>query len=553
MKRVLLTLVVASVFSLVQAQEEMKQTFVTEIDHSFEYTAQSDRHGYSYASSGKEITVLDNATGKIRWNKKYSEISEELSKVDEIIPLWDADAIFLFDRKMGKDKMACIDVNDGKLLWITAKYQGVEEDNVVYIREMDAFAVTTKANLTMVKARTGEELWVTDKFKGIVGYYLYDANELILLNMKSSLVGSVFAGFKNQIMKLNTKTGDVIWEQTYRGLVEKKILTGERLVSMREEEGKIFLFLNGIQVYDAASGKSIWSAAFDQTPDVVKAPAGAVRFGAYGVVANPVVEGDYVYVLDMENKKNQFLKKYHLKSGKMVWRSAEIENARAIPGLYVVGNRVVLQVGGQVELQHIVRKRETDGSYTITRTIEMENVKPMNVKCYDAVTGEQKWESEKMKKGLTNMFTSGQNLIVCSGKALYSIDIESGKENYEKEIKEDNIGLADLILSFNDQVIIIGEKGVSSRSIADGALKASSKFKRSTPVSHNNQYLFGNTMVLVTKNADFAAYDLNTCQYKVFDGRKGATAYLQDDGSSLYVFESGGMMRKSKFTKLSAK
>jgi hypothetical protein len=59
-------------------------------------------------------------------------------------------------------------------------------------------------------------------------------------------------------------------------------------------------------------------------------------------------------------------------------------------------------------------------------------------------------------------------------------------------------------------------------------------------------------MALYTTSGDFAIYDLNTCKYKVFDARKGATAFLTDDGLNLVLFESGSMMRKSKITKLSA-
>lgn len=44
-----------------------------------------------------------------------------------------------------------------------------------------------------------------------------------------------------------------------------------------------------------------------------------------------------------------------------------------------------------------------------------------------------------MKKGLTNMFLYGNNIMICSGKALYSMDVATGKENYEKPLKEDNI------------------------------------------------------------------------------------------------------------------
>ena len=121
-------------------------------------------------------------------------------------------------------------------------------------------------------------------------------------------------------------------------------------------------------------------------------------------------------------------------------------------------------------------------------------------------------------------------------------------------MKEDNIGEADLIVDYNDEVIILGEKGVSSRKKSDGTYTASSKFKRSTPISHNGQVVYGGkTLALYTTGSDYAVYDLKTVKYKRFDARKGADAYLADDGLSLYVFESGGMLRKSKFTKLSAR
>lgn len=525
-----------------------------EFDHQFEYSFMTHNE-YCYASSAKEITVFEVPSGKLKWSKKYSEISKELSKVDDVIAMYGSGVIFVFDRKMGKDKMACIDVNTGALLWVSGKYQDVEgPDNIFYIKEMDAFAVATKANLTMIKARSGEELWATTKFKGVVGDYTY-ANDgsITMINMKSSLIGSIFSGFKNQIVRINTKNGDVIWDQTYRGVVEKKVLTKEKIVTITLEEGKIFLYMNGIQTFDFSDGKPLWSAVYDLSPsDVVKnkKPIGATQFGAYGVVAEPIVVGEYIYVLDMENKRNQYLKKIELKTGKTVWRSAEIKDARAIPGIYVVGDRVILQVGGQVELQYVEKVRATDGTISYNKVIEYENVKPMNVQSFNATTGEQVWESEKMKKGLTNLFTSGNNAIVCSGKSLYSLDVNTGKENYEIELKSDNIGLADLIIDYNDQVLVVGEKGLSSRKKSDGSLNGSSKYKKSVPLHYNGRFIYGDRMALYTVKSDFAVYNLKTMNYEKYDARKGASAYLSDDGSYLFVLESGSMIRKSKFMRM---
>jgi len=45
------------------------------------------------------------------------------------------------------------------------------------------------------------------------------------------------------------------------------------------------------------------------------------------------------------------LKKYDRRSGKLLWTSPEIPDARAIPGIYTHGDKVILQIGGQVETQ----------------------------------------------------------------------------------------------------------------------------------------------------------------------------------------------------------
>lgn len=548
MKKTALIFVMTLAVFVARAQEEMSEIFKKEIDHSFDYTAYGNEDGYSYASSPKELSVFNNQTGELMWNKKYSAISDQLGKVDDVLSMWDAKVIFVFDRKMGKDKMACIDATTGALLWVSSKYQNVDNvDNVIYIASLGAFAVATKANLTMINARSGEELWQTNKFKGIIGDYVtMDDGSLVMINMKATALGALFSGMKNQIVKINSKNGDVIWDQTYRGVVEKKMITHERLVKLKIVENKVFLYMNGIQVFDYNDGKPLWAAVYDQTPEVVKEKGGK----AYGVVAKPVIVGDYIYVLDLVNKRNQFLKKYAVKTGKMVWQSAEIKDAKAIPGLYVSGDKVVLQVGGQVEVQY--RRTTPNGTES---GVKYENVKPYNVQCFNAITGEQLWESEKMKKGLTNLFISDNNVIVGSGKALYSIDLATGKENYEKPWKEDNIGDADGIIDYNDRIIILGEKGVSARKKSDGSFITSSKFKRSVPLadSQGNIIYGGNTLALYTEGSDYAVYDLRTIKYKRFDARKDATAYLSDDGLSLYIFESGSMIRKSKVTKLSAK
>ena len=59
--------------------------------------------------------------------------------------------------------------------------------------------------------------------------------------------------------------------------MEKKVITKEKLVKLKVEDDKVFLYMNGIQVFDYADGKPLWAAVYDQTPsDVVKSKKPAV-------------------------------------------------------------------------------------------------------------------------------------------------------------------------------------------------------------------------------------------------------------------------------------
>lgn len=519
------------------AQEEMSTMWERKCDHKIEDTGVSDTKGFLYGCNDKEITVCKTADGSVMWTKKFKEIAAGLNKLDDQIPMYDANVLFMFDRKMGKDKMACADLTTGQFLWMTDKYQDISDENVVYIPEMEAFAVSTKAALTMIKARTGEEIWTTTKFKGVVGAYV-ESNDgnLIMLNYKPTALGALFAGFKNQIVKINMMNGDVAWDQTYTGLAERKVISRESLAKIKLENGKVFLYLNGIQVYDYNTGAQQWSAAFDADLNVVSKPAGAKRFGCYGVVADPLIVDKDVYVIDMKDKRHQFVKKYDLNSGKLLWTSPEIADAKALPGLYYVDGTIVLQIGGAIECQAYIyqRQREADGSYTITEKwiIYYRNVKPNGLQAFNAKDGSKLWESERFKKGITNGFLSGNNFIVCSGKALYSMDIKTGKESYEVPIAADDINDAQKIIDYKDNVLIVGEKGISSHSKTDGKLLNSGRWK-----SGEFAGMYGKTLLFQRDNDDIAAYDVETCKYKTYNARKGAVSKLSNDGMYVYVFE----------------
>jgi outer membrane protein assembly factor BamB len=542
MKTTILTVLLASFFMMAKAQEDMPVVWETKLGHSIAHTGTGmEDRGYSYAASEKEITVFKNEDGSTIWTKAFKEMAPKLRKVDELIPFWESNTIFLFDRKTGKDQIACIDIETGELLWNTDKYQKVTEDVVIYIPEEDGFAISLKKELVFIKARTGEELWSTTKFKGVVGRYIYipDERAMVTVNFVPGGLAAFFTGFKNQIAKFNLKNGDIIWESTYIGRAEKKIWSREFVYDLNVEGDKLFLLLGGMQVYDLNTGANLWSAAYDFTADgIVKGPQGTRKMGVYRAVAQPVIDGDDIYVLDMTSKKSQYVKKYDLHTGKLLWTSKEIKGARAIPGMQVINDKIALQIGGKVEVQYY--RVYKAGDYTISEWgVFFPDVKPFGVQALNTSDGTLAWESEKFKKGITNGISVGDNHIICSGKALYSLDIATGKDNFEVPVSKGGVGLAELIMPFEDDVIIVvGEKGVSTFSASTGELLNTGKYKKSKLEARDNELV-----VMKTDKADIACFDVNTCKYKEFKAKKGAVTSLSEDGEHVYVYEKKVMTK----------
>ena len=538
-KRITLALALLSILA-VKAQDDMPLVWETKLDHKIQYNGTgTEGRAYSYAASEKELTIFDNNTGKVLWTKRFKDLAPKLGKVDELIPAWKSNMIFLFDRKLGKDQVACVDMETGNFLWSTDKYQNITEDNVMYIAEEGAFALSLKEELVYIKARTGEELWSTTKFKGVVGKYIWNGDgNIIMVNFVPNWLGALFTGFKNQIAKVNLKTGDIIWESNYIGRAERKVISREFVYDLDRDGDNVILKLNGFQVYDYKTGDKVWTAAFDYTPEgLAREPANARKFGVYGGVADPVRIGNDLYVLDMSDRKHQYVKKYDATTGKLKWTSPEIKEARAIPNMYVINDKIVLQIGGTVEAQAyiVTRQSNPDGSVSIVEEWKIwhPNVKPNGVQAFNTSDGSMAWDSERFRKGITNMIDYDNNVIVCSGKALYSLNITNGDANYEVPVAKGGVGDAELIETFKDLVVVVGEKGVSTFKVSNGDLVNSGKYKKSFYEDR-----VGNILVMKTEGADIAAFDLNTCKFLEFKARKGATTTLSREGDFVYVYEN---------------
>ena len=534
-------------FTVTNAQKptEMPEIWKIKLNHDFDNTGIFG--DILYGNNDKNFSVIKATDGGVVWSSRFKDIFEKINKVDLLFEVKDADVVFLFDKKFGKDQLVVADLSTGKMLWHTDKYQNIEElDQVFYVPEIEAFGIITDKALSIVEARTGKELWTTEKWNTPVAKYLIDRDEntMTLINMPRTFLGSLFKGFKNQMMKLNTKTGEVIWENTFSGTAQKKVLTGKPVVGLKTTGGKLFLQFNGLQVYDYKSGTPLWKAhfeaEFDNVVGRIKGGGKAVKKGVYGCVAEPVFDGDFIYVIDMKSRSQQYLKKYEVNTGKLVWTSPEISDAKVLPGLVKMNDMIVLQVGGAVEVQAVTVK--TIGNSTITRRQKYyQNVGPYNVQAFNTSDGKQVWQSEKFKKGITNIFGSDDNLVVCSGKELYNLDYKTGAEKYTVALGDDDIKLAEKIISSSvvesdavnkGNVIIIGERGVSCHSITTGAKLWSQKIK---DADFNG--IYGKIAFYEKENGDVIAIDVNSGKATFCDARKDSKTEYSEDGNYLYLFE----------------
>jgi outer membrane protein assembly factor BamB len=364
------------------AQADMKEVWQTKLEHKAELNELDEESGYIISSNEKEISIVDSKSGKVKWTNDFKKLSGGLlKKVDERIPLWEAKAIFLFDRTGGNDQMAVIDLETGKMLWNSDKYEGVTAGSVAFIPELNMSAIDSKKAFHMIKAKTGEEIWETQGFKGALGKYLFNSADktITALNFNPAAAGdgvlgglgkmlAGFGAFKSQLTKFNVTNGDILWQTDIKGAVEREIKTRKILAKMTLiGNDKLMLYLQGVQMYDFGNGKLLWSVVHDESiMEETKRgiPSGysgskIIKSAVYKAVAEPLIDGNEVYVFDMQSKSKQYVSKYDINPGKLIWKSQELKKLTIAPNLYKVGNKIIIQIGGWAEVQAIVEKKSS--------------------------------------------------------------------------------------------------------------------------------------------------------------------------------------------------
>ena len=450
------------------------------------------------ATDDNSASVL-NSEGKPVWNGDYKKITTNKTNNSEyqfaIFKENGGGYLFLFDsRSMGTDRVACIDMASGKELWNSEQYQNLiqkgakslegsdqgELETVKYISELDAFLISQKASVILVKANTGEKIWETNRFKGGVGKYVYDAkrNEIIMVNFKPTALGSLFAGFKNQLVRINAVNGEVLWDATFTGAVEKELVTRRAIIDLWVKDDKVFIYLNGLMAYDYKTGQKLWESVYET--DMDKGAGGLFngnsRKKIYRTIADPLFTKEAVYIVILGTRdRTKYVEKHDMQSGKLLWASEKITGALSMPNIYKAGNRVLVQVGGKVQIQEI--RTTKDGTYYSVYWAYRDQKN--GVLSLDDANGTTAWRSEKFDKRITDLIVDeDKSVFVGDGDEFYGYDIASGKQLFDVKHNDAKVGRATDVIDFEDKVVVLSEKGLAAYNKKDGSRAyASEKIK----------------------------------------------------------------------------
>ena len=463
----------------------------SEFDNKASRLALCDGDGqYIIGTDDNSATVIDE-NGKSIWSGDYKKITtNKTNNSDFQYTIWKDKGgyLFLFDaRTFGSDKVAVIDLVTGKELWNSELYQNLihkgtkgiegsdqgELETVKYIFELDAFLISQKNSVILVKANTGEKIWETNRFKGGVGKYVYDAkrNEIIMVNFKPTALGALFSGFKNQLVRINAANGEVVWDATFTGSIEKELVTRRAIIDLWIKGDKIFLYLDGLNVYDYKTGQKLWAATYEN--DMAKGGGGFGGFlgggqkEIYHTLADPLFTDNAVYLVLLGGRdKTKYVEKHDLASGKLLWASEKITGAFCMPHIYKTGDKVMLQVGGKVQVQEYKK----EGDQMVAKIYwEYKNQKN-GVLALDDATGKTAWRSEKFDKRITDLIIDNdKSVFVGDGDEFYGYDIASGKQLFDVKHDDAHVGRAMDVIDFGEKVVVLSEKGLAAYNKKDGS------------------------------------------------------------------------------------
>lgn len=510
----LATVLTAITFAQSPFQLEWKSSFPNDV----EWRMINENRTLVFGGNLAEVAMMDAVTGKILWKLNVKE-------------------------KYGKKKAEEIDweKNAGVVI-IKVKGEKKQPDKTFYHHQQTGNSMTEEE----FKAVKPTYTWI---WKGSV--FVKELNTTFRLSYeKKKVVSSMGKGTTSTINVL--AEGDVKWSTPIEARYVRTLCTnaiprsaidfGGDFLKLMYANGKIFVLYEGMSVLDAQSGKLLWSTELNNSD---------FDFGLFkstqtlGRAGYPEVTNDAVYVSDLS--KGQYnIKKFDIETGKLLWTSQSFDKDDVVPDLKVVGNVLLAQFGGQLEVQSYIPG--VNGNPDVCKS-ELKFAGNAGVKAYETTGGKVIWETSKMKElndkfngAITNIIVKDNKAYFASDKNFYCVDPNTGKPHFTLPIKTMKIGDPSYIFLHKDLVVLSAEEGVAGINTTDGKLAYATNTDKNLSLFNEGEAWF----MWVGKDKfdfrDFIRIDLN--DGKILGKQKDTSyPYFTEDGEYVIKFDEEKVMR----------
>jgi hypothetical protein len=271
----------------------------------------------------------------------------------------------------------------------------------------------------------------------------------------------------------------------------------------------------------------------------------------YRTIADPVFTDDAVYLVMLGTRdRTKYVEKHDLESGKLLWASEKIVSAFSMPNLYRAGGKVIVQIGGKVQVQEYRMETRanpyTGGTYKVQVPYIYWDFKAQKngVLAIDDKTGQTSWRSEKFDKRITDVVIEETTLFVGDGDQFYGYDIPSGKQLFDVTHDDAGVGKAKDVIDFGETVVVLSEKGLACYFKKDG------KRKFATDKIKSVDYFFeigGNYFLRDQRNSKNIIHGLDMTNGELkgsveSKGKGGSPQYgdgidISDDGEFIFAFK----------------
>lgn len=430
------------------SQEKIFETKIT-AEPYLGYNANSN---LAVFAGGKSLNVLQLTDGKMILDKSYKDGGVAISKVADAYVNDNLDKAVICD----KAAVYCLDVKSGSKVWENKSFTELDNGSGALMIDGDYVLVSDKKgkdnySLTCLSLNDGKELWTLSNEKVKINpgslYYLSGYNTLgifsamksgvnimRLVDLKSGKVDASVELEGSPIFTFSDKNAGVIFihhrvseETSYLSAVSMKdhkslwkVKSGnkspqypmtmntdvyEYYAKVKTYDDKVLLITEGIEAYDAASGKLLFNIPF-------------VPYYKWGVghytngIFEPIVTDNGILLADRTSGK-LFIRMMDKNTGKQVWSTDALKDMDCAPNAVVAGGKAVIQFGGLNYFE------------VINNTGIGKLLKPFTVTGFDLSTGKTAWNIES-KKDFYYISPSNDKVMIVGTKDFQTIDPANG-------------------------------------------------------------------------------------------------------------------------------